>query len=98
MGFKDVRMLLIDALRSRQYEYEERDDLEEKNLHATERVTPSFVIHLLWRCSGLEYESRKHHLYPHLLCHVFKPVVDGERWYVKAYFVSTRAIFISVHR
>jgi hypothetical protein len=98
MGFKEARMLLIEALQSRQYGYEDREDLEEKNLLAAKQVTPGFVIQLLWRCSGLEYESRKHHLYPHLLCHVFKPVFDGERWYVKAFFVSTRAIFISVHR
>ncbi|HEX6369627.1 MAG TPA: hypothetical protein VF006_11975 [Longimicrobium sp.] len=91
-------MLLIEALRNRRYEYEEREDLEEKNLLAANRVTPGFVIQLLWRCSGPEYESRKHHLYPHLLYHVFKPVLDGERWYVKAYLVSTRAVFISVHR
>lgn len=98
MGFKDVRALLIDALQSRQYGYEDREDLEEKNLLAAKRVPPGFVIRLLLRCSGLEYECQKHHLHPHILCHVFKPVLDGERWYVKAYFVSARAIFISVHR
>jgi hypothetical protein len=98
MGFKDVRMLLIEALESGQFEVEERNDIDEKNLLAAEKISPEFVIRLLLRCTGREYESRKHHSRPHVLCHVFTPVLDDERWYVKAFFVSARAIFISVHR
>jgi hypothetical protein len=98
MGFKDVRTLLIDALMAREYGFDDREDLAEKNLLATKQVTPGFVIRLLLRCGGLDYECRRHHVHPHLLIHVFKPVLDGERWYVKAYFLSSQAIFISVHR
>lgn len=98
MGFKEVRTLLIDALESRQYEYEDRDDLDEKNLLAVRKVKPEFVITLLRRCTGLQYESRRHHMHPGIQCHVFTPELEGERWYVKAYFLSARAIFISVHR
>lgn len=98
MGFKDVRTLLIDALQSNDYEFEERTDQDEKNLLAAGKVTREFVIRLLLRCSGGDYECRKHHFLPRVLCHVFTPVLDGQRWYVKAYFLSARAIFISVHR
>jgi hypothetical protein len=98
MGFKEVRTLLIDALRSDQFDFEEREDIDEKNLLAAQKVTAAFVIRLLLRCNGHEYECRKHHTLPHVLVHVFTPLFGQKRWYVKAYFVSSRAIFISVHR
>jgi hypothetical protein len=98
MGFKEVRTLLIDALQSGQYQHEWRSDSPTKNLLAIELVTPGFVVQLLLRCGGNDYECSKHHTREHTLCHVFTPVLDGERWYVKAYFVSARAVFISVHR
>jgi hypothetical protein len=98
MGFKDVRTLLVDALQSGEYGFEDRDDIDEKNLLAVNKVSPDFVVRLLLRCTGLQYDCRKHHFYPHVLCHVFTPVLDGERWYVKAYFLSSHAMFISVHR
>jgi len=34
---------------------------------------------------------------PGILCHEFMPELDGEGWYVKAYFLSADAVFISVH-
>jgi hypothetical protein len=98
MGFKDVRALLVDALRSDQFGFEDREDIDEKNLLAAEKVTVEFVIRLLLRCDGHEYECRKHHTLPRVLVHVFTPLLGGERWYVKAYFLSSRAIFISIHR
>ena len=98
MGFKDVRALLVDALQTDQYTTEWRHDVAHKNLLATEKVTPAFVARLLLRCRGDDYETRRHHLYPDVPCHVFTPVLDGEGWYVKAFFASARAVFISVHR
>jgi hypothetical protein len=98
MGFKEVRTLLVDALRSDQFEFEDREDIDGKNLLAAEKVNAEFVIQLLLRCDGREYECRKHHTLPRVLVHVFTPLLGGERWYVKAYFVSSRAVFISVHR
>lgn len=98
MGFKDVRALLVDALQTNQFATEMRPDIDRKNLLAVKEVTPVFVARLLLRCRGGDYETQRHHLYPDVPCHVFTPVLDGEGWYVKAYFVSARAVFISVHR
>ncbi len=98
MGFKDVRCLLIDALESGHYQHEFRADMESKNLLAIGEVTAEFVADLLRRCRGDQYRSSPYHYDPGVLCHQFTPRLDGERWYLKAYFLSAKAVFISVHR
>jgi hypothetical protein len=96
MGFKEIRAVLIEALRSRQYRNEERLDAAEKHLLASGSVDEDFVIRLLLRCPGWEYSTSRHHFYD-VDCHIFTPTMDGERWYVKAYLERGRAVFISVH-
>ncbi|HEX2078236.1 MAG TPA: hypothetical protein VHG08_11025 [Longimicrobium sp.] len=98
MGFKDARASVVAALRSGQYQHEEREDGDEKNLLDAREVTPDFVATLLLRCSGDQYQARQHHADPGLLCHIFRPQLWGERWYIKVYFQSSVAVFISVHR
>ncbi|HEX2205286.1 MAG TPA: hypothetical protein VHG91_18400 [Longimicrobium sp.] len=98
MGFKDVRTLLIDALESGRYQHEYRKDMESKNLLAVGEVGPEFVVSLLRRCGGAQYRASSHHFDAGVLCHQFTPRVDGEGWYVKAYFLACDAVFISVHR
>lgn len=97
MGFKDVRSLLIDALESGRFQHEYRKDMESRNLLAVGDVTPDFVARLLRRCDGSRYKASPHHFDGSVLVHEFKPVDDGVRWYVKAYFLSADAVFISVH-
>lgn len=97
MGFKDVRMRVIEALRSELYQNEPRADINEKNLLYTEAVSPEFVIHLLRRCSGYQYETSSHHWIPDLICHVFTPDLWGVQWYVKVYLLAESVVFISVH-
>jgi hypothetical protein len=98
MGFKEVRARVIEALQSGQYRHEDRENQREKNLLYAQEVTRGFVVDLLLRCSGDQYESSRHHLHPNLTCHVFTPERQGERWYVKVYFRPNAAVFISVHR
>jgi hypothetical protein len=98
MGFKDVRCLLIDALESGRYQHEYRADMESKNLLAVGDVTPEFVVRLLRRCRGEQYQTSPYHRDQSVLCHAFTPELDGERWYLKAYFLSADAVFISVHQ
>jgi hypothetical protein len=97
MGFRDVRSLLIDALESGRYQHEYRADMESKNLLAVGEITPEFVVRLLYRCPGKRYSSSPYHFDRSILCHEFKPEFEGEPWYVKAYFLSADAVFISVH-
>src|ERR1043165_2320306 len=97
MGFKEVRAQLIQALRSGDSIHEERSDIDEKNLLSGGAVDAAYVIRLLLRCAGWEYSTSRHHFLD-VDCHVFTPVMAGDRWYVKAYLEPGRAVFISVHR
>jgi hypothetical protein len=96
MGFKEIRALLVEALRSGEFISEQRPDVATKNLLSAKEVAPEFVALLLLRCAGWEYSTSRHH-FRDVECHVFTPAMAGERWYVKAYFELGRAVFISVH-
>lgn len=97
MGFKEARTLLIEALQSDRHRAESRSDINEKNLLHTGVVTPEFVVYLLYRCAGWEYETSKHHFHD-TWCHTFTPHARKEQWYIKAYFLpEDEAVFISVH-
>ncbi|MDX1495045.1 MAG: hypothetical protein R3253_13335, partial [Longimicrobiales bacterium] len=64
-------------------------------------VSESDVIRLLRRTRGGQYSVVPHHWDPATPVHVFRPEVEGVRWYIKAYFVEqkgARAVFMSVHR
>lgn len=97
MGFKEVRAKLIQALLDDNIDYETRPDIGEKNLLCTGEVEGELVVRLLRRCAGWEYSTSRHHTQD-LDCHIFTPVLGGERWYIKAYFRPDGvAMFISVH-
>lgn len=99
MGFKDIRALLIKCLAQGRWSAEVRRDVDVKNELATGEMQPEKVIHLLQRCRGDQYRSSPYHADRKIACHEFQPVdVDGERWYITAYFLSADAVFISVHR
>lgn len=80
MGFKEVRALLIEALRSGEFISEPRPDIVQKNLLYAGAVNPEFVVRLLLRCAGWEYSTSRHH-FRDVECHVFTPTMAGERWY-----------------
>lgn len=64
-------------------------------------VTEAEVIRLLRRTRGDEYSSSAHDWDAETTVHLFKPKVDGVRWYIKAYFLEPSedsAVFISVHK
>jgi hypothetical protein len=98
MGFVAARSLLLDALESGRFQHEERRDIESKNLLAVGDVTPEFVAGLLRACRGSQYKATPYHFDQRIACHTFTPCAAGEKWYVKAYFLSADAVFISVHR
>jgi hypothetical protein len=101
VGLNAVRAALIAAVESGEFQHEMRDSLSEKNLLAIGEVTEAEVIQMLWRTKGDQYSSSRHDWDADTLVHVFRPEMDGERWYIKAYFLDPRdqsAMFISVHK
>jgi hypothetical protein len=96
MGFKEIRVLLVEALQSDHFISEPRHEIAEKNLLSTGEVTNEFVIRLLRRCAGWEYSTSPHHT-EDVDCHIFTPTIGGQRWYIKAYLQNEWAVFISVH-
>jgi hypothetical protein len=101
MGLSDARKALIPALEAGDFQHEARDVIGEKNLLAAGDVTEAEVIRLLRRTRGDQYSSSAHDWDPKTTVHVFRPEVDGERWYIKAYLLDPSeqsATFISVHK
>ena len=101
MGLKSARKALIAALEAGDFQHEKRDALSENNLLAVGEVTETEVVGLLRKTRGEQYSSSGHDWDPDTTVHVFKPEVDGERWYIKAYFLDPAdesAMFISVHK
>jgi hypothetical protein len=96
--FKETREELIKKLEAGDFDSEPRDAMDEKNLLAIGVVSAADVVRLLRRCKGTQYSASPHHKVKKILVHIFQPVdMDRRRWYIKAYFVARRAIFISVH-
>lgn len=102
MGFRNARDRLVEALEEGRFEHEARKTKSEKNLLAVGDVSAERVKTLLHRCRGDQHEESPHYWDPETTVHEFEPVVDGESWYIKAYFQSdgntVSATFISVHQ
>ena len=59
------------------------------------------VIGIVKRARGADYSASPHYWDPDTEVHVFRPTVEGTRWYVKAHFLEEpegTAVFISIHR
>jgi hypothetical protein len=100
MGFRQARSRLLAALRSGNFQHEVREVLAEKNLLAIGDVTAAEVIRAVQKTRGDEYSRSPHHWDPEIKVHVFRPRIEGERWYIKCYFLPASgetAVFISVH-
>lgn len=101
VGLNSARKALIAALEAGDFQHEGRDTLSEKNLLAVGDMTETEVVRLLRRTRGDQYSSSCHDWDSETTVHVFRPEVDGERWYIKAYFLDPAdksAMFISVHK
>lgn len=104
MGFRDVRNVLIRALRAGSYQHELRGVVAGKNLLDTGEVSAEEVVSLLQCCRGDQYESSRYHYDSRVVVHIFHPRKGGVGWYVKCYILPAGegadygAVFISVHR
>ncbi|MGH7460346.1 MAG: hypothetical protein ACREMA_04870 [Longimicrobiales bacterium] len=100
MGFHKARRDLLAALATGHFLHEPRDVLSEKNLLAVGDLAPADVARVISRASGRDYATSQHHWDRSVTVHLFTPVVDRARWYVKVYFLeddARSAVFISVH-
>lgn len=101
MGFNDVKRRVIACLDALAFESEARDAMSENNLLATGQISAEDVKRLINRCSGTQYVAKPMTEDPSTMKHELKPVVDGEQWFIRFYFVTVRTdvvVFISVHK
>jgi hypothetical protein len=101
MGFSSAKRALLAALEAGNYQHEAREVLSGKNLLAVGDISADEVIRIVRRAQGRDYSTAPHHWDPDTEVHVFRPTVEGIRWYVKAYFLEEPegiAVFISIHR
>ena len=98
MGLKEIRRRAIECLLAGKVQAENRPDVKEKNLLKTGVVSVAEVIGLLEATRGSQYETIPHMNDPSVDVHIFKPIKNGEQWYVKLYFLEPDCWFISVHK
>jgi len=101
MSFTSAKRAIIAALETGNIQHELREVLSEKNLLAVGDVSAEEIITIVNRARGEDYSVSPHHWDADTEVHVFRPTVDGNRWYVKAYLVEEPnggVVFISVHR
>lgn len=98
MGFKDVKREAITCLKNGAYDHEARADIDIKNLFSNGTVDTDYVISLISKTSGDQYECSPHHQDNSIDVHVCRPLKDGCYWYVKFYFIAPDIVFISVHQ
>jgi hypothetical protein len=98
MGFKTVKKLIIQKIRSKQIQHEQRIDSYKKNLYAHGLVSDAEVIALISICRGNDYKVEPLHADRSIDVHFFRPLKEGVKWYIKVYMLEPDAWFISVHR
>ena len=101
MGFHDVKQRVIRCLDAQAFDSDVRGAMVENNLLATGQVSAEEVKRIIGRCNGTQYTAKPMTEDPDTLKHEMKPVVDGEQWFIRFYFVELAgdlAVFISVHK
>ncbi len=101
MGFHEVRRRAIACLRADAFDSVMRLAMSEKNLLATGDVSADDVVRMIVLCRGIQYTARRMTDNTTILKHEMKPVVDGERWFIRFFFVpqpTDMMMFISVHK
>lgn len=95
-GFKEAKQDALKALTDGRVQHEPRSTLNERNLLATGEVDATLTATLILATPSRCAASRPHHFLD-LEVWVFRPSIDGTRWYIKFYFID-EIWFISVHR
>jgi len=95
-GFKEAKQDALKALTDGRIQHEPRSTLDEKNLLATGEVDATWTASLILATPSRGATSSPHHFLD-LEVWVFRPSIDGTRWYIKFYFID-EIWFISVHK
>jgi hypothetical protein len=96
LGFKRARSIIIECLRSGDYAHWPRDNFQEKNWLAANRITVDQLASLLGRCNGTQHRPGKEPAEEGTEVHEFLPEDDGVRWYIKA-SVDTDSGDLTIH-
>lgn len=99
MGFTEIRKTLITCLKTGSYDHEIREDMEDKNLLFSGKVTVEEVIDMALICRGGDHEERNHDdTKKKVKVHILAPKEKYKGWYIKFYYLDPHTIFISVHK
>jgi len=98
VGFKDIKRIAIDYLKKGAFDHEARTDINVKNLFSIGMIDTDYVISLINKTSGEEYQSSPHHQDKTIDVHIFRPFKDDFYWYIKFYIIEPDIIFISIHK
>lgn len=96
MTFTEAKRAFLGALQEDRFVAVPRLGDSDKNLLAQGVVDKEFLMTLIARTKGHEYQSSFHHQDPTVQMHVFKPMLGDVRWYVKGYLLGTLWL-VSVH-
>jgi hypothetical protein len=94
MGFKEVKRDFVAALLENRYRCVARAEINTKNLLHAGEIEAEVLALMVMACRGTDHRSFPHHRARDIDVHVF--LTAG--WYIKFFFVESRASVISVHR
>ncbi len=98
MKFDLIRQIIKEKLASGQIQHEARKEIDKKNKLSTGDLSSEEVSKLLDRATFNDFETSPHDRDPTTTVYIFKPLVEGTRWYIKAYLLEPDVWFISVHK
>lgn len=97
MGFRQAKSRLLTALGSGELTHESRSVQQLKNLLSTDELSLTEAIRIVSATRGGQADCNPHHFAPEIEVWIFKPVFEGQGWYVKFYDYDDQVVIISIH-
>lgn len=85
MGFRDAKRGFIEAMKCSRVAHETRASQGDKNWISSGQVSLEAAVEIVSSTRGDQASAGAHHFDPSIEVWVFKPIHEGERWYVKGY-------------
>ena len=96
MGFKDAKRAFLRALEEDDVIHDQRS-IEEKNWIANNKLTLARAREILVCARGDQASCSPHHFLVGTDVWIFKPVHDGQQWYVKGYLLEGVLHVLELH-